>query len=118
MKFLVDAQLPRRLAVWLDEAGFPAVHTLDLPSGNRTPDAEISDVSLREQRIVITKDADFVDSFLLLKKPYKLLLISTGNISNPELESLFKANIKKLQDAFDAGSEFVELNETAIVVHN
>ena len=87
MKFLVDAQLPRRLAVWLDEAGFPAVHT-------------------------------FVDSFVLLKKPYKLLLISTGNISNPELESLFKANIKKLQDAFDAGSEFVELNETAIVVHN
>jgi predicted nuclease of predicted toxin-antitoxin system len=118
MKFLIDAQLPRRLAVWLNDTGFDAVHTLDLPYGNRTPDSVISDVSLRDQRIVITKDSDFVDSFLLLKKPYKLLLISTGNISNTELESLFKANIKKLQDAFDAGSEFVELNETAIIVHS
>jgi len=28
MKFLVDAQLPKRFANWLNEAG---LHTLDLP---------------------------------------------------------------------------------------
>lgn len=39
MKFLVDAQLPRRLAQSLIEAGFEAIHTLDLPLGNRTPDS-------------------------------------------------------------------------------
>jgi len=37
MKFLIDAQLPRRFAVWLNEAG----HTLDLPLGNRTPDSSV-----------------------------------------------------------------------------
>ena len=38
MKFLVDAHLPRRLAYQLCAFGHEAVHTLDLPRGNRTPD--------------------------------------------------------------------------------
>jgi predicted nuclease of predicted toxin-antitoxin system len=45
MKFLVDAQLPRRLVHQLREAGHDAIHTLDLPHKNRTTDAEILDVS-------------------------------------------------------------------------
>ena len=118
MKFLVDAQLPRRLAIWLGGAGFDTVHTLDLPLGNRTPDTLINEVSINEQRVVITKDSDFVDSFLLHGKPFKLLLISTGNIRNVELEALFQANIEKLKEAFDAGFVFVELSRTAIVVHS
>jgi predicted nuclease of predicted toxin-antitoxin system len=36
MKFLIDAQLPRRLAHQLRTAGFEAIHTLDLPQGNRS----------------------------------------------------------------------------------
>jgi len=31
MKFLVDAQLPRRLLAHIQAAGFEAIHTLDLP---------------------------------------------------------------------------------------
>ena len=41
MRFLVDAQLPRRLAYWLNERGHDVRHTLDLPAGNRTSDAVI-----------------------------------------------------------------------------
>ncbi len=36
MKFIVDAQLPRRLALELAAAGHDAVHTLDLAKDNRT----------------------------------------------------------------------------------
>jgi len=36
MKFLVDAQFPQRLARWLQAEGHEAVHTRDLPEGNRT----------------------------------------------------------------------------------
>jgi len=43
MKFLVDAQLPRRLVFRLQESGHEAIHTLDLPLGNRTPDSLIND---------------------------------------------------------------------------
>jgi predicted nuclease of predicted toxin-antitoxin system len=38
MRFLIDAQLPRRLAAQLRQAGFEVTHTLDLPEGNRTTD--------------------------------------------------------------------------------
>lgn len=96
-RFLVDAQLPRRLAIALRQQGFDALHTLDLPNGNRTSDAELNLISLDEQRVVVTKDADFVESFLLQGAPFKLLLVSTGNIDNDELLKLFVANIAQLE---------------------
>ena len=54
MKFLVDAQLPRRLSRQLRVSGHDVVHTLDLPSGNRTTDAEIMRIADSEERIVVT----------------------------------------------------------------
>lgn len=116
MKFLVDAQLPRRLVYRLQEAGHEAIHTLDLPLGNRTPDRVINEISEREERIVITKDADFVNSFTLHHKPYKLLLISTGNIKNAELERLFSQNIQQIAQAFE-DNDFVELSRTVFTIH-
>jgi predicted nuclease of predicted toxin-antitoxin system len=116
MKFLVDAQLPRRLAIRLQEAGHDAIHTLDLPEGNRTSDHEIVVTARNEKRVVITKDADFVNSFVLSQEPEKLLLISTGNISNTELEALLVPNIPAIVAAFDL-CNFVELTRTSLVLH-
>lgn len=53
MKFLVDAQLPRTLAVLLVARGHDAVHTLDLPDANRTGDSEIG-------RLADAEDQDLV----------------------------------------------------------
>ena len=69
MKFLVDAQLPRRMAGWLVANGCDAVHTLDLPDANRTTDQQVIEFADRDQRVVVTKDADFVDSHLLQGQP-------------------------------------------------
>ena len=57
MKFLVDAQLPRRLLAHIQAAGFEATHTLDLADGNRTHDRVINELSIKEQYVVVTKDA-------------------------------------------------------------
>src|SRR5713226_7110917 len=108
MKFLVDAQLPRRLTAWLTAAGCDAIHTLDLPDANRTTDEQLNDIADREQRAVVTKDADFVDSHLLRGRPAKLLLISTGNISNRDLEALVAPLIPDIVREFQAHS-FLEL---------
>jgi predicted nuclease of predicted toxin-antitoxin system len=116
MKFLVDAQLPRRLVSRLRDAGHEAIHTFDLPIGNRTPDSIINDVSLREGYILITKDADFVNSFLLHQRPYKLLLVSTGNIRNSELESLLVLNLGNIADKFET-FDFIEINRRTIIFH-
>jgi predicted nuclease of predicted toxin-antitoxin system len=54
MKFLIDAQLPRLLVAHLRQAGLDAIHTLDLPDGNRTTDRVINELSITEQYIVVT----------------------------------------------------------------
>lgn len=116
MKFLVDAHLPRRLAYRLRDAGHDALHTLDLPNRNRTTDTEINAISQREERVVITKDADFVNSFVLFHQPWKLMLISTGNIKNAELEAFFVTLIPAIVSAF-ATCDYVELTRQALILH-
>ena len=117
MKFLVDAHLPRRIAYRFREAGHDALHTLDLPDGNRTTDAAINALSLREERIVVTKDADFVSSFLLHHEPYKLLLISTGNIRNAELEALLLMHLSTIISAFGT-HDYLELSRSSLIIHS
>ncbi len=116
MKFLVDAQLPRRLAFELAAMGHDVAHTLDLERGNRTPDGEIRALAVQEGRVVVTKDNDFVTLFLLRGAPPKLLLISTGNISNDSLSRLMAANITAVVNAF-AENDFVELGVSTITIH-
>ena len=53
---------------------------------------------MEEGRTVITKDADFVETITLKSQPWKLLLYSTGNITNSELESLFTANLEMIAE--------------------
>ena len=113
MKFLIDAQLPRRLVYRLREAGHEAVHTLDLPLSNRTPDAEIIELAAREKLIVVSKDDDFVDSLLLYGQPLKLLLVSTGNIKNTELEKLFLQNLNEIVVGF-MQYDFIEIDRTRL----
>lgn len=115
MKFLIDAQLPRRMVGWFAAAGCEPRHTLDLTLGNRTPDKDITDTANREQRILVTKDGDFVDSHLLSGQPAKLLLVTTGNISNRSLEQLMVPLIPSIVASFQQHS-FLELGRSGIVI--
>lgn len=103
------------MTAWLAAAGCDAVHTLDLPDGNRTTDAQVNDAADRDNRVVVTKDADFVDSHLLTGRPARLLLISTGNISNRDLEALVVPIISDLVREFGTNS-FLELGPSGLVV--
>ncbi|MDX6445936.1 MAG: hypothetical protein QOH71_3010 [Blastocatellia bacterium] len=116
MKFLVDAQLPRRLTAQFRQAGIEAIHTLDLPDANRTSDRIINELSTKEQYIVVTKDSDFVESFLLRREPWKLLLVSTGNISNSDLESLLQSGMVRIVEGFRT-LDFIELSRDSIIFH-
>ena len=116
MNFLIDAHLPRRIVYRLREAGYDVLHTLDLPQGNRTPDQEINVLSLQQARVVITKDEDFVNTFLVHRQPYKLLLVSTGNIKNSDLEHLFLRNIEQIAEAFSR-YDFIEMDWTTLTFH-
>ena len=116
MKFIVDAQLPRRLVIYLRRLGYDAQHTWGLESGNRTPDNRVAQIADHDDAIVITKDADFLNSHILNGSPKKLLLISTGNISNPVLLKLFEQHINLISSALK-DSNLVELNQQGLVAH-
>jgi predicted nuclease of predicted toxin-antitoxin system len=64
---------------------------------------------------VVTKDADFVDSHVLHARPAKLLLVSTGNISNRDLEALMVPLLPAIVHEFQSHS-FLELGRSGVVV--
>jgi predicted nuclease of predicted toxin-antitoxin system len=72
-------------------------------------------VADREQRVVITKGADFVDTHVLRGRPAKLLLISTGNISNRNLEAVMAPLIPDIVREFGSQS-FLELGCSGLTV--
>lgn len=92
------------------------MHTLDLPHGNRTSDAELCHISIHDHAVVVTKDADFVNTFTVQHVPFKLLLVSTGNIKNADLEMLFAKNISLILAAF-VSHDFVELTPQLLIIH-
>lgn len=116
MKFLVDAQLPAKLARALAAAGHDALHTGELPDGNRTTDAQIARQADAEDRVVVTKDADFRDGHLITGSPMRLLVVATGNISNASLLALFERHLANVVAAL-TDADFVELRSVDLVVH-
>lgn len=114
MKFVVDAQLPYGLKLFLKDNGFDAIHTDDMPNMERTSDTEIIKISELENRIIITKDKDFLDGYLLFNKPKKLILITSGNIKNKEFFLLFRNNFKIIIELLSKHS-LIELNSSEII---
>lgn len=96
MKFLIDAQLPPSLKQLFIDRGYSCLHTLDLELQNNTSDQDINLISVSQQLIVITKDSDFYDSFLLKQQPYKLILVKLGNTSKKELVQYFSDHFPQI----------------------
>jgi predicted nuclease of predicted toxin-antitoxin system len=116
MNFLIDANLPRRIVHLFRDRGHIAIHTLDLPNANATKDTAILQYADEGNYAIVTKDSDFITTFWLNNQPQKLLLISTGNISNKELESLLIANFDQIIGDL-LNNHFIELSHTHVIVH-
>lgn len=114
MKFLIDAQLPRKLSYYLQELGYDSIHTLELPNKNRTTDLEIIELSIRENRVVISKDSDFYDSFLQKGEPYKLIYLKVGNKSTNEIVLLFRNNIEPIIEQISS-NHIIEISSKNII---
>ncbi len=116
MKFLIDANLPFKLASSLKEKGYDVIHTDDLPDKEKTKDKEIREVSTEQNRVIITKDSDFLDSHIINGIPSKLLLVSTGNIINKSLIQLFDVHFESIVDLFNS-YDLIELDNEQITGH-
>ena len=113
----MDAQLPSRLVAHLIAASHQAVHTRELPQGNRTSDEQIAAIADRESSVVVTKDGDFATSHHLSGKPRRLWLITTGNLPNDSLFRLIDRNLQGVVEALEKYN-FVELSRSRLTVHD
>ena len=107
LKFIVDTQLPPSLSGYLSSKNCDSRHTTYYPDGHLLKDKEIVQIAIEENRIVVTKDSDFFDHYLLKGAPPRVLLLEVGNISNKVLIGLFEANWSKLADMLDKEAELV-----------
>jgi predicted nuclease of predicted toxin-antitoxin system len=73
-------------------------------------------LSSSENRIVVTKDLDFLDNYMVKSKPQKLILVKTGNITNKELLEIFTTNLGLIIEMIERSS-LIEIGRTYIAEH-
>ncbi len=96
MKLILDAHMPASLASYF--IGHDVLHTSSLPEGNFTSYQTITQISIIEDRALITKDSDFYYSYVASRKPKKLVLVKLGNMRLKDLKAYFERNAKKITD--------------------
>ena len=102
---------PRPVRCWTRR---PAHHRA--AADDHTTDAQIARQADAEDRVVVTKDADFRDGHLINGSPRRLLVVATGNISNAALLKLIEEHLDAVVAAF-ADADFVELRAGELSVH-
>ena len=80
-----------------------------------TKDKAISEFADKFDYIIISKDLDFRNSFILQNKPKKLIRIILGNISNSEMLILFEEYWKQIELIPKRPTFFIEIGRTFVV---
>ncbi len=104
--------MPLKLVNFLIGQGHNALHVNELPDKWFTADSEICHFADQQNLIVITKDKDFRNSFLLNRTPRKLVRIALGNISNQYLIQRIEDQLSFLALLNIQENFYLELGET------
>jgi predicted nuclease of predicted toxin-antitoxin system len=80
-------------------------------------DSEIISLAIQQNRIVISKDSDFFDNFILNGEPPKVLLLQFGNIRNKDLIEVFDHNLENIIQLFDENAGLVVFNQTQLIAY-
>jgi predicted nuclease of predicted toxin-antitoxin system len=108
LNFLIDSQLPPALARWITAQGHQAVHVVELGM-EATDDSILWEHARKTSAVIVSKDEDFADRWLLHDEGVALLWIRKGNCSNTALmawlEPLWPETLRRLEQ----GETFIEL---------
>lgn len=103
MRFICDVHISYKIVRHLNSLGYETIHVNEILDKWFTKDKEISSYTDSNDLILITKDSDFKNSFVINQTPRKLIKINLGIISNQELiktltdnlEFILKLNVTK-----------------------
>ncbi|MDR6967235.1 putative nuclease of putative toxin-antitoxin system [Flavobacterium arsenatis] len=104
-----------KLSKRIENLGFECIHVNFILEKWFTTDTEIAKFADENNYILISKDADFKNSFLVNKTPKKLIKINLGNISNTELILIFEKNIGLFEELAKNDSFILEIDKDKII---
>lgn len=116
MRFLCDVHISYKIKKFLLSKDCYCIHINEILEGDRTDDRTIGTYCSRENLILITKDEDFIDSYLLKKSPSKLLKINLGNISTKKLIVLINEALPILENVYSRSHFLVEIHTNKIQI--
>ena len=108
MRFLIDANLPRRLTAWLAERGHHCEHVLDLGLG-QSSDSDLWTLCGQTGATILTKDQDFADRVRATPMGPAVIWLRTGNGTTADLIALLTPLISTIEARLSAGDRLVEL---------
>ena len=107
MKFLCDVHISIKFAKHLNNKGFECIHVNTILDKWFTIDSSIAKFTDSNDLILITKDFDFKNSFLVNRTPKKLIKINLGNISNTQLIEIFDRFIIEIESINNNHNHFM-----------
>ncbi len=108
MNFLIDSQLPPALACWIAAQGHQATHVVELGL-EAADDGVIWEQARQTQAVVVSKDEDFADRWLLHSEGVALVWLRKGNCSNRALLAWLEPVWPEVLKRLEQGETFVEL---------
>ena len=108
MKFLVDNQLPLALARHLQTWGFDCHHVLEIGL-SQASDSDICRHAAAQERIIISKDEDFLYLASRPKATIRLLWVRLGNCRTPALLEAFDRLRPMIESSLEAGDRIIEI---------
>ena len=108
MNFVIDAQLPPVLARWITAQGHHATHVFDVAL-QAADDGPIWEYARSEKAVIVSKDEDFVDRWLLSDRPVALIWIRKGNCSNQALLAWLEPLWPDIVMRLEQGEQLIEL---------
>lgn len=108
MRFIIDAQLPPRLAALLCEAGHDAEHVTDIDLG-AADDTAIWSYAKKNSAVIISKDQDFAERAKSAKKAAQVVWIRLGNTTTKALWFALEPMLLDIIEALQKGEKLIEI---------
>ena len=108
MRFLIDAQLPPALASLLNRHGHIAEHVNDIGPGD-APDRTLLQYASDHEAVIVTKDQDFADMFVVDADLPAVVWIRVGNTRRAALLAWFEPLLDQVVSMIEAGNRLIEL---------
>jgi predicted nuclease of predicted toxin-antitoxin system len=108
VRFLLDAQLPPRLAAKISSTGHEAIHLGDILPVD-AEDLVVAKEANRLKAVLVSKDEDFVDLARRGVLQSQFLWIRSGNMTTAKLWLILEPLLPDIERAFTAGEKIVEV---------